>query len=140
MTELEILAAVKNNGGYIEFTQLLNLNASDVDRDFLADKALIRNLITAKVLRGELKAYANISLTESGHLRLRELQQSAQIDQERHEESAKKDANDKTEKKKERAFQVRLTFYGALFGAIFSNLDRIATACIYLWDLLISLF
>lgn len=72
MTELQILSAIKNNGGSIEYTSLLNLSMTDTNRDTLADKALIERMIGAKLLKGQTDAFSHISITDKGRLHLQD--------------------------------------------------------------------
>ena len=76
MTELQILNAVKNNGGSIEFTALLNLGKTDLTWEPVADQQMIEQLIGGKVLSGKAESYSTISFGKKGLLRLRDLQQS----------------------------------------------------------------
>ena len=76
MTELQILNAVKNNGGSIEFTALLNLGKTDLTWEPVADQQMIERLIGDKVLSGKAEAFSTISFGKKGILRLRDLQQS----------------------------------------------------------------
>ena len=70
MTELQILSVIKNNGGSIEYTALLNQNLTDTNRDTLADKALIKQMIGDKLLVGKTGAYCHISISDKGRLYL----------------------------------------------------------------------
>ena len=70
MTELQILSVIKNNGGSIEYTALLNQNMTDSNRDALADKALIEQMIGDKLLVGKTGAYCHISISDQGRLYL----------------------------------------------------------------------
>lgn len=70
MTELQILSVIKNNGGSIEYTALLNQNLTDTNRDTLADKALIEQMIGDKLLVGQTGAYCLISISGKGRLYL----------------------------------------------------------------------
>lgn len=72
MTEFQILSAIKNNGGSIEYTALLNLNSIDPNPDPSADKARINQMIANKLLRGKTDAYCLISITDSGRLYLQD--------------------------------------------------------------------
>lgn len=76
MTELQILNAVKNNGGSIEFTALLNLGKTDLTWEPVADQQMIERLIGDKALSGKTESYSTITFGKKGLLRLRELQQS----------------------------------------------------------------
>lgn len=72
MTEFQILSAVKNNGGSIEYTALINLNISDVNRDGLADKARIEQMLNKGLLKGKADAYCHISISDEGRLYLQD--------------------------------------------------------------------
>ena len=76
MTELQILNAVKNNGGSIDFSALLNLGKTDHFWEPAADQQMIEKLISRKVLSGKAEAYSMISFGKEGLLRLRDLQQT----------------------------------------------------------------
>lgn len=76
MTELQILNAVKNNGGSIDFVELLNFGKVNQSWEPVADQKLIEELIGNKVLSGKSEAYSLISFGEKGLLRLRDLQQT----------------------------------------------------------------
>lgn len=75
MTDLQILSAVRDNGGSMEYTALLNLGLSYPNHDSLADKARIEKLIKDKCLSGETEAYSAIALKRPGRLYLQALQQ-----------------------------------------------------------------
>lgn len=75
MTELQILSAVKNNGGSIEYVDLLNIGRSDPKSDSISDRDLIRKLIDSHILSGKQEAYGTICFGENGRLRLKELEQ-----------------------------------------------------------------
>lgn len=157
MTEKQILTAVKNNGGHIEYTQLLSMNLSESKPRPRADKALIGILIRDGFLLGQAKASVLISITDAGELRLCSLEDQEALEQKRIEEqefliqklhneleslnqkiqenSSKESAEQKARDRKERSFQVRLSLYSAIFGAVFSNIDRIVAFFIYIWNL-----
>ena len=143
MTELQILNATKNSRGHIGYTKLLDLNRTEDQPSPSSDKALIKRMVSEGLLRGSVGAFAMINITEKGLLRLSELQQLQQADQEAHEQSAK----EKAEQKKQPRFENKLAVLNTiipvttfLLGLLFGNLDRIATVCTYLWKLLLSLF
>ncbi len=132
MNELQILSAVKNNGGSIDYVTLLNIGLSDPEHDALADRDLIRELIDAQILSGNPGANSTISFGKEGRLRLRELlfQEDAdrQAQQRANEEQARlqrelssKQAKEKAEKRRQRAFEIFLV----LLTSLVSNLDRI---------------
>ena len=68
MTELQILNAVKNNGGSIDFTALLNLGKTDLTWEPIADQQMIEQLIDGKVLSGKTEAYSCIRHISSSHI------------------------------------------------------------------------
>lgn len=132
MTELQILSAVKNNGGSIDYVTLLNIGLSDPEHDALTDRDLIHKLIDAQILSGKPGANSTISFGKEGRLRHRELlsQEDAdrQAQQRTKEEQARlqrelssKQAKEKSEKRRQRTFEIFLVFLSALV----SNLDRI---------------
>ncbi len=114
MTDLQILTAVKNNNGAINYTDLLNLNMSDAYRDPSADKYRINKLIEQKYLKGSTEAYGTISITDNGRLFL---QDSYYLE----EQNKKLDKNASNEKAKEK----RHNWWVALIGAIVGSLSGI---------------
>lgn len=115
MTELQILSAVKNNGGSIGYVALLNLGLSDPVHDPLTDRDLIRKLIDTQVLFGKPGANSTISFGKEGRLRLQELQQ---LDEEHRQKVSDNEAN----KKADRKSQLLNTLLGAVIGAILTLL------------------
>lgn len=115
MTELQILSAITNNGGSIEYTALLNQNMTDSNRDGLADKARIEQMIKDGLLDGRTDAYCNISITKLGRLHL---QDACYL-----EDQNKKLADDaaKNESKKNRH-----DWYLAIVGAVIAGLIGLA--------------
>lgn len=111
MTELQILSAVKNNGGSIGYVDLLNIGLSDPEFDSLADRDLIRTLIASDVLSGKQEAYSQISFGKNGRLRLRELNQQ---DQER----AQKEDKERSDNRAQRRHDWAVAIVGALIGVI----------------------
>lgn len=118
MTELQILNAVKNNGGSIDFVELLNMGKTDSSLDSFADKRLIEKLIKSEVLSGRTEAYALITFGKEGHLRLRDLQQSAN-------DLADHMANEHSEKQSDKRFQTSQTILGIVIGSLFTLLIEI---------------
>lgn len=76
MTEFQILSALKNNGGCMEYTALLNQNMTDTNRDPSADEARISQMIKDKLLEGKAEAYHNISITKYGRMFLQDALQA----------------------------------------------------------------
>ena len=118
MTELQILNAVKNNGGSIDFIELLNMGKTDSSLDSIADKRLIEKLIKSEVLSGRTEAYALITFGKDGNLRLRDLQQSAN-------DLADHMANEQSEKYAAKRFQTSQTILGIVIGSLFTLLIEI---------------
>ncbi len=75
MTDLQILTTVRDNGGSMEYTALLNHGLSYPNHDSLADMARIEKLIEDKHLLGKTEAYSTIALRKHGRLYLQALQQ-----------------------------------------------------------------
>lgn len=90
MTELQILSAVKNNGGNIAFTSLLNLSITDTHQDPIADTARIEQMIKDDLLSGSTTAYGSISITKEGRVFL----QNACYLEDHEKDLAKKASND----------------------------------------------
>ena len=111
MTEFQILSAIKNNGGSIEYTALLNLNITDTNRDGLADKARIEQMIKDDLLKGKTDAYCHISITDPGRLYL----QNAYYLEEQNKKLADDTAKNKAKKKKH-------DWWLAIGGAIIAGL------------------
>lgn len=104
MTELQILSAIKNNGGSIEFTALLNQNMTDANRDSLADQERIKQMIKNGLLSGKTDAYCHISITKPGRLHL----QNATYLEEQNKKRETVDAESKSEQKRQNRF-LRIT-------------------------------
>ena len=111
MTELQILSAVKNNGGSIGYVDLLNIGLSDPEFDALADRDLIRKLIASDVLSGKQEAYSQISFGKNGRLRLKELAQQEQ-------ERTQKEDKDRADKRDQRRHDWAVAILGTLVGVI----------------------
>lgn len=99
MTELQILSAIKNSGGSIQYTALLSLNVSDTHQDALADKARIEKMIEDKLLSGKTEAYCSISITNPGRLHLQNAAYLEDISKQRDEEYANIRAEEKRHNK-----------------------------------------
>ena len=78
MTELQILAAIQTNGGYMESTALLNLGLSHAQTDLQTYKAQIKKLKENGYISGILKPYSNVMLTPEGRLHLAALKNEAE--------------------------------------------------------------
>lgn len=70
MTELQILIALKNAGGSMFYTDLLNLGFLDSVHDPVSDRKRILRLREVGEVTGELKAYQRIEITPKGLSRL----------------------------------------------------------------------
>lgn len=96
MTDFQILSAIKNSGGSMEYTALLNLNMTDTNRDSLADKARINEMIKAKLLSGKTESFCLISISDAGRLHL----QNAYYLEEQKKKFAEDSAQNETKKNK----------------------------------------
>lgn len=94
MTEFQILSAIKNNDGSIEYTALLNLNMTDTKRDTLADKERIKKMISKGLLKGKADAFCQITITNRGRLHL----QNAYYLEEQKQKFAKDNAKNEAKK------------------------------------------
>lgn len=132
MTELQILSAVKNNGGYIDFAELINHGKTDIGWEPKTDQYQIEKLIEANVLSGKPEPFTTISFGKAGLLRYKDLllqeesnrqAQKASIEKQSRlqGELARKQAKEKTEKQRQRIFEVFLV----IISSVLSNLDRI---------------
>ena len=99
MTELQILSAVKNSGGSIQYTALLSLNVSDTHQDALADKARIEKMIKDNLLSGKTEAYGSISITNPGRMYLQNAAYLEDISKQRDKEYANIRAEEKRHNK-----------------------------------------
>ena len=111
MTNKQILSALKNNNGCMEYTALLNLNITDTCRDPLADEARIEQLLKDNLLNGKADAYCHISITKKGRLYL----QDTAYFEDHNKQLADKAANDNAKKN---IHEWRLTVGGALISGI----------------------
>ena len=118
MTELQILNAVNNNGGSIDYVGLLNLGLTDPVCSSVADKRLIEKMIQGQILSGKTEAYSLITFGRDGRLRLRELQQSA-------DNLTDKMAYEQSEKNADRRFQSSQTIFGIVIGSILTLIAEI---------------
>lgn len=115
MNELQILSAVKNNGGSIDYVTLLNIGLSDPAHDTLSDRDLIHKLIDAQILSGNPGANSTISFGKEGRLRLQEIQQLQQ-------KSAEEAAQAAKEKRVLRRHNWLVATIGAAIGSILGSL------------------
>lgn len=115
MTETQILSVIKNNGGSIEYTALLNQNLTDSNRDVFADIERIKQMINDKLLTGETEAYSRISISNKGSLYL----QNAYYLEEQNKKLAEDAANDEAKKN-------RHDWFLAIGGAFIAGLIGLA--------------
>lgn len=115
MTDIQILNAVKNNNGSIQYTELLNQSLTDAYIDGSADKERINNLIKSGLLEGETRAYCSISLKPEGRLYLQEKHYSDEQEQKIADYTANENA-----KKSKQDWQIAV--FSAIGGAVISGL------------------
>ena len=109
LTDYQILTAIRNNGGSIGFTDLLNQGLSDPEHNPVADKHRIQNLLTGKCISGSTTAYGTIRMEPKGTALLDQLEEKLkQRDQDRADEVSKE--------KREHTFSIALTILGELFA------------------------
>ena len=70
MTELQILCALKNAGGSMLYTDLLNLGLAEPVHDPNSDRKRIVHLRDLGEITGELKAHHRLEITPKGIARL----------------------------------------------------------------------
>lgn len=87
MTEIQILAAIRDSNGHMEYLQILNMNLSEDKPHPRADKSLIKRMISDGLLRGDARPDSVISVTDAGLLRLRESEQ-LQVNKKEHKSNA----------------------------------------------------
>ena len=124
MTELQILNAVKNNGGSIDFAYLINLGKTDRTWEPLTDRRLIEKLISEKVLSGNTGGFATISFGENGLLRLRDLQ-NAEYD------SYQKLTNETSKESRQRNHEWRMVFATAILSSLGTVLAQIVIQLLF---------
>lgn len=124
MTELQILSAIKNNNGNINYVDLLNLGLTDSIRDPLADRDLIRQLIRTNVLSGSAEAHGTIAFGKNGRLRLRELEKNAEDAIKHAKDHAEERRNDKRHDWTVALVSVAI---GAILGSICTLLSQLLT-------------
>lgn len=115
MTELQVLSAIKNRGGSISYTDLLNIGASDNPWEPLTDRELIARLAEDQILSGGQCAYGKISFGKHGRLRLKELEQ---CEQERSQKAAEEIAGKRAQRHHDWAVAIIGSLAGAVFGVI----------------------
>ena len=113
MTDYQILSAVKNNGGTIDYVKLLNLGLSDPFYDPLADKQRIETLIKKNYISGKTDGFASISLTNEGRKHLQTLQHLEKTNKNRTKKETLK-------KSKKIMFEIFLVVLGAILSYVFS--------------------
>lgn len=104
MTVLEILTNVKEAKA-IDYVELLNKN--NTDKDHIADKSRIEELLRNNYLKGSTEPYSTITLTNKGQCLLDELQKTE-----------KDTAQEKSNKKKERKFEIVLAIIGIIVSLL----------------------
>ena len=126
MTELQILSAIQNNGGSIEFTDLLNQGLTDPKPDPTSDKLRLKRLLSAKYISGKLGAYEWLYLTPEGIARLDQMQQELQKQDDDRSYAA-------AQTRKQKSFDFISSLVGAVLGAILTIIIE------YLWPLFLAL-
>lgn len=109
MTDFQILTAIRNNGGSIGFTDLLNQGFLYPKPDGKVDKYRIENLLADHYISGDTSAHGTIRMEPKGTVLLEQIEQKLyQHEQDRADEMAKE--------KRERKFSVALTIFGELIA------------------------
>lgn len=104
MTDFQILTAIRNNGGTIGFTDLLNQGLTDPKPNLKADEHRIRNLLSGNCISGKPDAYCSIHMEPNGTALLDQLEENLkQIEQKRADEVAKE--------KRHRKFTIAITIF-----------------------------
>ena len=114
MTEFEILTAIKNRNGSIDYTELLNLGLTGNAFDTFVNEDLIKKLICDDVLSGEMRAFGKITFGSKGLLRLQVLEQLRQ----KEADDAAKAAE---EKRSQRRHDWAIAIFSTLGGALLSD-------------------
>lgn len=109
MDELQILSAIKDNGGSIQYTELLNRG-----KDPSADHQLLLSLVANDVVSGSLEPFSIICFGAAGHARLSYLQS----EKEKMDQQA---AQDTKEKRKQFRHDWAIAIFSALSGALLSE-------------------
>lgn len=117
MTEIQILSAIENNGGCIDYVELLNIGKADPKWEPEVDRELVEVLLQAGTIKGKAEAFGAIAFGRCGRLRLRELEE--------HEDNVRKQrAGDKADKRMDKKFQLFLTLIGPVVTIIVEYLVR----------------
>lgn len=116
MTEIQILSAIKNKGGSIEYTDLLNLNMTDTNRDTIADEVRIKKMISDKLLEGNAKEFCYISISDSGRLHL---QNSCYLEEQNQKLAEDATRNETKKKRHDWSLALGSAFFAGLIGLLF---------------------
>lgn len=114
MTDIQILSAIKNNGGSMDFVSVLNLNITDNNRDALADKSRIEKMINDKLLEGKTNAHCQIVITDAG----RQFLQDQYYLEEQRQKDAQEAAKDKADQKRRNRFLCATTIISLVIAAL----------------------
>lgn len=118
MTDFQILAAIRKNGGYIGYTDLINQGLSDPNPDPVADKHRILNLLSENYISGNTEAYGAIHMEPRGTALLDQFEQKInQIEE--------NEANLKSNEKRQRRFTVAITVLSSLLSFIFRYISKL---------------
>lgn len=109
MTEFQILTAIRNNGGSIGFTDLMDLGLLGSKPDGNADKYRIERLLVDHYISGDARADGTIRMEPKGTVLLDQLEEKLkQLEQDRADEIAKE--------KRERKFSAILAISSELIA------------------------
>lgn len=122
MTVSEILTNVKKAKA-IDYVELLNKN--NTDKDHLADKSRIEELLRKNYLKGSTEPYSTITLTNKGQCLLDELQ---------------KIADQQAEKEKQNRFQKKISIASVLVPCVTFVLGLIVEHCASIICFFLQLF
>lgn len=118
MTDFQILTAIRNNGGSIGFTDLLNQGLSDPKPDTKADKHRVENLLADRYISGDACAYGTLRMERKGTALLDQLEQKLnQLEKDRADEVSKE--------KRERKFSIVLAILSELLAFALGFLTHI---------------
>lgn len=110
MNELQFLCALKNAGGSMQYTDLLNLGLAEPVHDPNSDRKRIVHLRDLGEITGELKAYKRLEITPKGIARLdAEKQELDKIIEDRTYDSANQ--------RRQNKFSLLSAFLVAAFGS-----------------------